>query len=58
MKSKQLAKTVIHNVCYGKIPLNSRDYTLISMHRLPNDEKYREKIQQILDTRKQKRKEK
>ena len=54
MKSKQLAKTVIHNVCYGKIPLNSRDYTLISMHRLSNDEKYREKIQQILDTRKQK----
>lgn len=23
MKSKQLAKTVIHNVCYNKIPLNS-----------------------------------
>lgn len=54
MKSKQLAKTVIHNVCYGKIPLNSRDYTLISMYRLSNDKKYREKIQQILDTRKQK----
>lgn len=54
MKSKQLAKTVIHNVCYGKIPLNSRDYTLISMYRLSNDEKYRSKIQKILDTRKQK----
>lgn len=54
MKSKQLAKTVIHNVCYGKIPLNSRDYTLISMYRLSNDEKYRSKIQEILDTRKQK----
>ena len=22
MKSRRLAKTVIHNVCYGKIPLN------------------------------------
>ena len=54
MKSKQLAKTVIHNVCYGKIPLNSRNYTLISMYRLSNDEEYGEKIQKILDTRKQK----
>ena len=54
MKSKQLAKTVIHNVCYGKIPLNSRDYTLISMYRLSNDEKYRSKIQEILYARKQK----
>ena len=54
MKSKRLAKTVICNVCYDKIPLNSRNYTLISMYRLSNDEKYREKIQEILDTRKQK----
>ena len=54
MLSKRLAKTVIHNVCYGKIPLNSRDYTLISMYRLSNDKKYRKKIHEILDTRKQK----
>lgn len=54
IKSKQLAKTIIHNVCNGKIPLNSRDYTLISMYRLSDDEKYRDKIQKILDTRKQK----
>lgn len=54
MKSKQLAKTVIHNVCNGKIPLNSRNYTLISMYRLSNNEEYRDKIQEILDTRKQK----
>lgn len=54
MKSKQLAKTVIHNVCYGKIPLNSRDYTLISMYRLSDSKEYRDKIQKILDTRKQK----
>lgn len=54
MKSKQLAKAVIYNVCNGKIPLNSRDYTLISMYRLSNDEKYRDKIQKILDARKQK----
>ena len=26
MKSKQLAKTVIYNVCNGKIPLNTRNY--------------------------------
>jgi len=54
MKSKRLAKTIIHNVCNGKIPLNSRNYTLISMYRLSNDKKYRKKIQNILDTRKQK----
>lgn len=54
MLSKQLAKTVIHNICYDKIPLNSRDYTLISMYRLSDDKKYRKKIQNILDTRKQK----
>ena len=54
MKSKQLAKTVINNVCNGKIPLNSRNYTLISMYRLSNDENYRNKIQEILNTRKQK----
>lgn len=38
MKSKRLAKTVIHNVCYDKIPLKSRNYTLISMYRLSNNE--------------------
>lgn len=56
MLSKQLAKTVIHNICYDKIPLNSRNYILISMYRLSNDEKYRGKIQEILDIRKQKEK--
>ncbi len=54
MKSRQLAKTVIYNVCNDKIPLNSRDYTLISMYRLSDNKKYRKKIQGILDTRKQK----
>ena len=47
MKSKQLAKTVIYNVCNGKIPLNTRNYTLISMYRLSNNEEYRDKIQEI-----------
>ena len=54
MKSKQLAKTVINNVCTGKIPLNSQNYTLISMYRLSGDKKYRNKIKEILETRKQK----
>lgn len=54
MKSKQLAKAVIHNVCNDKIPLNSRNYTLISMYRLSDNTKYRDKIQKILDTRNQK----
>ena len=54
MLSKRLIKTVIHNLCYNKIPLNSRNYTLISMYRLSGDKKYRNKIKKILDTRKQK----
>ncbi len=54
MKSKQLAKTVINNVCTGKIPLNSRNYTLISMYRLSDRKEYCDKIQETLDTRKQK----
>lgn len=54
MNSKKLAFTVIHNVCSGKIPLYSRNYTLVSMYRLSNDEKYRAKIKDILEVRKQK----
>ncbi len=54
MLSKRLAKTVITNVCNKKIPLNSRNYTLISMYRLSEDSEYRNKIQNILDTRKKK----
>lgn len=54
MKSKRLAIVIIHNVCAGKIPLNSLDYTLESMYRLSNDEIYKMKIKEILDCRKQK----
>lgn len=54
MKSKRLAITVIRNVCTGKIPFNSSDYTLMSMYRLSNDEVYKMNIQKILDIRKQK----
>ena len=54
MLSKQLAKTVIHNICYDKIPLNSQNHTLISMYRLSDSKEYRDKMQERLDTRKQK----
>lgn len=54
MDSKKLAMVIIHNVCSGKIPLNSHNYTLESMYRLSNDEKYRVKIKEILEVRKQK----
>lgn len=54
MNSKKLAITVIHNVCSGKIPLYSRNYTLESMYRLSDDENYRDKIKDILEVRKQK----
>ena len=54
MLSKQLAKTGIHNICYDKIPLNSQTHTLISMYRLSDSKEYRDKIQKMLDIRKQK----
>jgi trans-aconitate methyltransferase len=54
MLSRNLAKTVIKNVCANKIPLNSRDRTLQSMFRLSNNQKYQDKIEQLLNTRKQK----
>lgn len=54
MKSKRLAIAVIRNVCTGKIPLNSRDYTLMSMYRLSDNEDYRNKIKEILEVRQRK----
>lgn len=56
MNSRKLAMIVIHNVCLGKIPLNSCNYTLESMYRLSDDEGYRNKIKAILEVRKQKSK--
>ena len=55
-KSRQLATKVIQNVCNGKIPLDTSDYALESMYRLSNDENYRGKIQELLETRKSKSK--
>ena len=55
-QSKQLAKKVIHNVCIGKIPLDTSDYALESMYRLSDDENYRGKIHELLETRKSKSK--
>lgn len=53
-KSKRLAMTVIHNVCIGKLPFNSRNYTLESMYRLSDNEDYRNKIKEILEVRQRK----
>src|SRR5574344_3146317 len=55
-KSRKLANKVIHNVCNGKIPLDTSDYALESMYRLSDDENYRDKIQELLETRKSKSK--
>ena len=56
LKSRKLANIIIHNVCNGKIPLDTSDYALESMYRLSDDENYRDKIQELLDTRKLKSK--
>ena len=52
--SKKLAETIINNVCSEKIPLHSHSRTLESMKRLSDNEKYIEKIEEILGVRKQK----
>ena len=54
VKSKRLAETIINNVCSEKIPLHSHSRTLESMKRLSNNEKYIEKLEQLLAVRKQK----
>ena len=53
-KSKHLAENIISNVCSEKIPLHSHSRTLESMKRLSCNEKYIEKINEILEVRKQK----
>lgn len=53
-KSKRLAETIISNVCSEKIPLYSHFRTLESMKRLSDNEKYIEKINEILEVRRQK----
>jgi len=55
-KSRKLATKVIHNVCNWKMPLDTSDYALESMYRLSDDENYRDKIQELLETRKSKSK--
>lgn len=52
--SRKLAETIINNVCSEKIPLHSHSYTLKSMIRLSNNEKYISKINEFLKTREQK----
>lgn len=52
--SRKLAETIVHNVCSEKIPLHSHSRTLVSMMRLSNNENYILKINELLNTRKQK----
>ena len=49
--SKKLAETIINNVCSEKIPLYSHSRTLESMKRLSDNEKYVNKINELLNTR-------
>ena len=52
--SKKLAETIINNVCSEKIPLHSHSRTLESMKRLSDNEKYINKIDEILEVRRNK----
>ena len=52
LKSRRLAKVIIANVCNEKIPLNSHSRTLECMSRLTINNKYKNKIEELLNTRK------
>ena len=52
--SRKLAETIISNVCSEKIPLHSHSRTLVSMKRLSCNNKYIEKIDELLMVRERK----
>ena len=52
LDSRRLAKVIIANVCNEKIPLNSHSRTLECMERLTTNNKYKNKIEELLNTRK------
>lgn len=54
LHSHKLAETIINNICSEKIPLHSHSRTLVSMMRLSDNENYLSKINELLNTRKQK----
>lgn len=54
LHSRKLANVIINNVINEKLPLNSHTRTLVSMYRLADDGKYRDKIEMLINTRKQK----
>jgi hypothetical protein len=56
LHSRQLAETIINNVCSEKIPLHSQSRTLECMARLSNDDDYIAKINELLETKKNKSK--
>lgn len=56
LKSRSLAKVIIANVCNEKIPLNSHSRTLECMARLTTNNKYKNKIEELLNVREQKSK--
>jgi hypothetical protein len=56
LHSRRLAKVIIQNVCNEKIPLNSHTRTLECMSRLTMNEKYKNKIEELLSVRRNKSK--
>ena len=53
LKSRSACNSVIDNVIKKKIPRNTGFYYLISLQRLSTDEKYINKIQELIDVRTQ-----
>ena len=54
LKSLDMAKVIINNVINKKIPKSHNEYIITSHIRVATDKKYIEKLEQLLETRKQK----
>lgn len=54
IKSRMVAKTIKANVMYNRFPKTRNQYLLTSHIRVSNNESYIKKIEQLIDTRKNK----
>lgn len=54
IKSKMVARTIKNNVMYNRFPKTRNQYLLTSHIRVSNNENYIKKIEQLIDTRKNK----
>jgi hypothetical protein len=58
IKSKKIARTIKDNILNNRFPKTRNEYLLISHIRVSDDKEYVDKIEHLINTRKNKKKEK